>query len=510
MNEDLILELRGITKIFPGVKALNGVQFQLRRGEVHALMGENGAGKSTFIKVITGVFPPEEGQIFLDGKEVKFKGTRDSLSAGIAAVYQHPTTYPDLSVTENIFMGHQIMKGPMMDWKAMHKKAAELLGRLNANFDPHEEMGTLSVAQQQMVEIAKALSTDARIIILDEPTAALTANESKELYRIVKQLRNDGVSLIFISHRMEDMYELADRVTVFRDAQYIGTYDVNGITTADLVKAMVGREIKDMYPKPQVSIGEEVLKIENFSRTGFFKDVNLDVRRGEILGLTGLVGAGRTEVVEAVCGITGHNEGAVYLNGKMLHIRKPVDAMKAGIVLLPEDRQKEGLIMSWGLGRNVTLPIQDELSRAGFNDEPKERNLSKEHLEAVDTKAVSIFDPATSLSGGNQQKVVVAKSLAQSGTKVIIMDEPTKGVDVGAKAEIYAIMGDLALQGYAIIMISSEMPEILGMCDRIFVMCGGRVTGCLDRAEATQEKILELAMKESRASGSDKKEAEEA
>ncbi|MBO4327170.1 MAG: sugar ABC transporter ATP-binding protein, partial [Clostridia bacterium] len=467
------------------------------------------AGKSTFIKVITGVFPPEEGEIYLDGELVHFKGTKDSLARGIAAVYQHPTTYPDLSVTENIFMGHQIKKGPFMGWKAMHEEAAKLLGRLNANFDPRVEMGSLSVAQQQMVEIAKALSTNARIIILDEPTAALTANESKELYRIVKQLRDEGVSIIFISHRMEDMYELADRVTVFRDATYIGTYDVNGITTADLVKAMVGREIKDMFPKPHVDIGEEVLRIENLSRTGFFADVNLDVRRGEIVGLTGLVGAGRTEVVEAVCGITRPSSGAVYLNGEQLHIKKPVDAMKAGIVLLPEDRQKEGLILTWGLGRNVTLPIQDELSKAGFNDEPRERELARDHLEAVDTKAVSIFDPANSLSGGNQQKVVVAKSLAQSGTKVIIMDEPTKGVDVGAKAEIYAIMGDLALQGYAIIMISSEMPEILGMCDRIFVMCGGRVTGCLDIKEANQEKILNLAMKETKKAAGNGSEAVE-
>ena len=497
MSDELILELRGITKIFPGVKALNGVSFGLRRGEVHALMGENGAGKSTFIKVITGVFPPEEGQIFLDGEEVRFKGTRDSLAKGIAAVYQHPTTYPDLSVTENIFMGHQIKKGPVMDWKSMHKKAAELLGRLNADFDPHAEMGTLSVAQQQMVEIAKALSTDARIIILDEPTASLTANESKELYRIVKQLRDEGVSLIFISPRMEDMYELADRVTVFRDAQYIGTYDVNGITTAELVKAMVGREIKDMYPKPKVEIGEEVLRIEGLSRVGFFRDVCMNVHAGEIVGLTGLVGARRTEVVECVCGITHQSAGEVYLNGEKLNIKKPHDAMKAGIVLLPEDRHKEGLILSWGLGMNVTLPIQDELAKGHvFNDNKRERELSRDLLESVDTKAVTIFDPASSLSGGNQQKVVVAKSLAQNGTKVIILDEPTKGVDVGAKAEIYAIIGELALKGYAVIMISSEMPETLGMCDRIYVMCNGRVTGCLDISEADQEKILHLAMLE--------------
>ena len=499
MSDDLILELRGITKIFPGVKALNGVSFELRRGEVHALMGENGAGKSTFIKVITGVFPPEEGQIFLDGKEVSFKGTRDSLARGIAAVYQHPTTYPDLSVTENIFMGHQIKKGPIMDWKAMHRKAAELLGRLNADFDPKSEMGTLSVAQQQMVEIAKALSTDARIIILDEPTASLTANESKELYRIVKQLRDEGVSIIFISHRMEDMYELADRVTVFRDAQYIGTYDVDGITTADLVKAMVGREIKDMYPKPHVEIGEEVLRIDGLSRVGYFKDVSLNVHAGEIVGLTGLVGARRTEVMECVCGITKPSAGSVFLNGKKLSVKRPKDAMDAGIVLLPEDRHKEGLILSWGLGDNVTLPVQDELAKARiFNDYKRERELSRDLLESVDTKAVTIFDPASSLSGGNQQKVVVAKSLAQNGTKVIILDEPTKGVDVGAKAEIYAIIGELVRKGYAIIMISSEMPEILGMCDRVYVMCSGRVTGCLDIAEADQEKILHLAMLEKR------------
>ncbi len=497
MSDELILELKGITKIFPGVKALNNVHFQLRKGEVHALMGENGAGKSTFIKVITGVFPPEEGQIFLEGKEIVFKGTKDSLAVGIAAVYQHPTTYPDLSVTENIFMGHQIKKGPFMNWKAMHAKAAELLGRLNADFDPKSEMGTLSVAQQQMVEIAKALSTNARIIILDEPTASLTANESKELYRIVKQLRDEGVSIIFISHRMEDMYELADRVTVFRDAQYIGTYDVNGITTADLVKAMVGREIKDMYPKPYVEIGDEVIRIDNLSRVGYYKDVCLNARAGEIVGLTGLVGARRTEVMESVCGITKPSAGKVFLDGKEMRIKKPKDAMDAGIILLPEDRHKEGLILSWGLGMNVTLPIQDQLAKAHFfNDNKTERELSRDLLESVDTKAVTIFDPASSLSGGNQQKVVVAKSLAHKNMKVIILDEPTKGVDVGAKAEIYAIIGELASKGYAVIMISSEMPEILGMCDRIYVMCNGRVTGCLDRAEADQEKILNLAMME--------------
>ena len=484
MAEDYILELKGITKIFPGVKALNKVQFQLKRGEVHALMGENGAGKSTFIKVITGVHAAEEGEMFLNGQKVHFKGPKDAQAAGIAAVYQHPTSYPELSVTENIFMGHEIRKAGMIQWRVMNQEAQKLLDRLDADFSPTEEMGTLSVAQQQMVEIAKALSTKAKIIILDEPTAALTQSESEKLYRIVDQLKEEGVSIIFISHRFEDMYRLAERVTVFRDSQYIGTYDVDGITNADLIKAMVGREIKDMYPKPKVEIGKEIFRIEGMTRTGYFKDVSLNVRAGEIVGLSGLVGAGRTEVMESVCGITKPNAGKVFLDGKLCKIHQPVDAMKAGIILLPEDRQKEGLILSWGLGQNV------------------KKKVAKQYLEEVDTKAVSIYDPASSLSGGNQQKVVVAKALAQKNMRVVIMDEPTKGVDVGAKAEIYAIMGELAKKGYGIIMISSEMPEIMGMCDRIYVMCKGRITGCLDRGEASQESILQLSMEK----GSEEKE----
>ena len=494
---DYVLELKGITKIFPGVKALNNVQFQLKKGEVHALMGENGAGKSTFIKVITGVHKAEEGEMFLDGQKIDFKGPRDAQAAGIEAVYQHPTSYPDLSVAENIFMGHEIIKNGMIQWKKMNEEAAALLDQLNADFKSTDEMGALSVAQQQMVEIAKALSTNARIIILDEPTAALTKNESEELYRIVDKLRDDGVSIIFISHRFEDMYRLATRVTVFRDSQYIGTYDVDGITNADLIKAMVGREIKDLFPKPEVKIGAEVLKVEGLSRMGYYKNVSFSVHAGEIIGLTGLVGAGRTEVVESVCGITKPDEGKVYLEGKPIQIKQPSDAMKQGIILLPEDRQKEGLIMSWGLGRNVVLPTMGKYAKNGFNDEKKEREISKQLLEDVDTKAVTIFDPASSLSGGNQQKVAVAKALGQE-MKVVIMDEPTKGVDVGAKAEIYQIMGDLAKKGYAIILISSEMPEILGMSDRIIVMCNGRVTGELSRGEATQEGILELAMEKSK------------
>lgn len=493
---DYVLELKGVTKIFPGVKALNQVHFNLKKGEVHALMGENGAGKSTFIKVITGVHKAEEGEIFLDGAEVDFKGPGDAQAAGIAAVYQHPTSYPDLSVTENIFMGHEIIKKGIIQWKLMNQEADKLLKELNADFNCSDEMGSLSVAQQQMVEIAKALSTQARIIILDEPTAALTRNESEELYRIVDKLKASGVSVIFISHRFEDMYRLADRVTVFRDSKYIGTYQTDEITNSDLIRAMVGREIKDLFPKPEIRRGPEVLRIEKLSRTGYFKDISFELHRGEILGLTGLVGAGRTEVVESICGITRPDSGNIYLEGRRLLIKKPADAMKEGIVLLPEDRQKEGLILSWGLGRNVTLPNLKKYSRRGVIIEKMEDETAKGLLEEVDTKAVSIFDPASSLSGGNQQKVVVAKALSQE-MKVVIMDEPTKGVDVGAKAEIYQIMGDLAKKGYGILLISSEMPEILGMSDRILVMCSGKLSGELSREEATSESILQYAMEKS-------------
>lgn len=493
---EYVLELKGITKIFPGVKALDNVQFQLKAGEIHALMGENGAGKSTFIKVITGVHKAEEGEMFLDGKVVKFKGPRSAQDAGIAAIYQHVTAYPHLTVTENIFMGHEEVKHGIIQWHHMNEEADKLLQELNADFKSTAEMGSLSVAQQQMVEIAKALSMNARIIIMDEPTAALTKKESEELYRIAKKLRDGGAAIIFISHRFEDMYELASRVTVFRDSQYVGTYDVDGITNADLINAMVGREIKDLFPKPEVEIGEEVLKVEKLTRTGYFKDVTFSVRKGEIIGLTGLVGAGRTEVAQTIFGVEKFDSGKIYLEGKEINVKKPLDAMKLGIGLLPEDRQHQGLILDWGIGDNITLAELSKYAKNGIRNVKAEHEEAKVLAESVDTKALTLFDKASSLSGGNQQKVVVAKILA-SDLKVVILDEPTKGVDVGAKAEIYEIMGELAQKGYAIIMISSEMPEILGMSDRIIVMCEGKVTGELSREEATQSNILEYAMAKS-------------
>ena len=351
-----VLELRNITKIFPGVRALDKVQFDLKPGEIHALMGENGAGKSTFIKVITGVHQAEEGEMFLNGEKVHFKNTKDAQKAGIAAIYQHVTAYPHLTVAENIFMGHHKKKFGVVQWNWMYAEADKYLAELNADFSSRTIMGNLSVAQQQMVEIAKALSMNARILIMDEPTAALTKRESEELYRITRKLRDEGVSIIFISNRFEDMYALATRVTVFRDAKYIGTYDVDGITNADLITAMVGREIKDLFPKPEIEIGEEVLRVENLNRTGYFKDVSFAVRKGEILGLTGLVGARRTEVVQTLFGVEKLASGKIFLNGKEISIKSPSDAIRQGIGLLPENRQTEGLILDWGIGNNITLP----------------------------------------------------------------------------------------------------------------------------------------------------------
>ncbi|WP_248925908.1 sugar ABC transporter ATP-binding protein [Paenibacillus hamazuiensis] len=492
---EFILELKAITKTFPGVKALDRVQFALKPGEIHALMGENGAGKSTFIKIITGVHAPDEGEMFLNGRKVEFKGPNDAKAHGIAAIYQHVTCYPDLSVTENIFMGHEKVhhRTKRILWNEMHGEARELLNRLGAPLDPKELMGSLSVAQQQIVEIAKALSMNAKIIIMDEPTAALTKRESEELYKIAEQLRDSGVAIIFISHRFEDMYRLASRVTVFRDAQYIGCWGVQDITNDDLIVAMVGREVTQLYPSKKAKKGEELLRVEGLERTGYFADVSFKLHRGEIVGLTGLVGAGRTEVCQAIFGIESPDRGKLFLKGEEVKIKSPLHAMKLGIGYLPEDRQKQGLVLQWGIGRNITLPTLDGYSRKGWLNDDKEAHISKSLAEKVGVKASSIHDLVSSLSGGNQQKVVFAKLLTAE-LDIIILDEPTKGVDVGAKSAIYEMINELASQGYGILLVSSEMPEVIGMSDRIIVMKEGRVTAELSGDSATQEAILEASM----------------
>jgi len=492
---DTILELQHITKTFPGVKALNQVRFNLRRGEIHGLIGENGAGKSTFIKIITGVHEPDSGEITLEGEPIEFKHPVDAQRHGIAAIYQHVTCYPDLTVAENIFMGHEKTKKIVgrIDWKEMYSQAQELLNQLDAKFSSRSRMGALSVARQQIVEIAKALSTEARIIIMDEPTAALTQHESEELYRITEGLRKNGASVIFISHRLEDIYRLVDRVTVFRDAQYIGTWEAQELTQEKLVVAMVGREITQMFPKRQVRLGEELLRVENLSRMGYFQDVSFDVRRGEIVALTGLVGAGRTEVCESIYGIAPADSGTIAINNRVVEVTSSSRALDLGIGYLPEDRQMQGLVLQWSIGNNITLPSLDNFTRGAWLDARKEREVAGELAERLEVKTPDVFTLASALSGGNQQKVVVAKILTNN-LQVIILDEPTKGVDIGAKAAIYEIIGELAEQGYAILFVSSEMPEVLGFSDRIVVMKEGRMTAFLNTAKTTQDEILNAAM----------------
>lgn len=492
---EYVLELNGISKTFPGVKALDEVQFKLKPGEIHALMGENGAGKSTFIKVITGVHQHDEGKIYLNGQEVVFRNPKEAQQMGIAAIYQHVTCFPDLNVTENIFMGHENIQKvtKRILWKEMHAEANRLLKELGANFDSKTIMGTLSVAQQQIVEIAKALSTNAKIIIMDEPTAALTRNESEELYRITEKLRDNGTSIIFISHRFEDMYRLASQVTVFRDSKYIGSWGVNQISNEDLIVAMVGREIKQLFPKAAAKIGEEVLRVEKLGRMGYFADVSFSLRKGEILGLTGLVGAGRSEVCQSLFGIDPPDKGKVFIKGVETKITNPLQAMNQGIGYLPEDRQQQALILSWGIDKNITLPSLNLLSNKGWLNNKKEEEIASNLTKKVNVKTPNIYNLVSSLSGGNQQKVAVAKLLT-TNLDIIILDEPTKGVDVGAKSAIYEIISNLACQGYGIIMVSSEMPEIISMSDRILVMREGRITREINGKEATQEAILEAAM----------------
>ena len=494
-TSDNILEISHITKIFPGVKALDDVRFTLRRGEIHALMGENGAGKSTFIKVLTGVHQPDGGEILMDGKPVAMTSPLVAQRLGIAAIYQHLAAYPTLSVAENIFMGHEQLARPFgrINWKKTNERARAMLRALGSNISPTERMGVLSVAQQQLVEIVKALTQNARVLIMDEPTAALSRRESEELYEIVRKLRADGTSIILISHRFEDMYKLADRVTVLRDARYIGTWPVNETSSEQLVRHMVGRSIDQFFPEKTNAIGAELLRAEGFSRTGYFADVSFAVREGEIVALTGLVGAGRTEVVEALCGVTKPTAGVVYIRGKPADIHSPSDAGALGVGILPEDRQKDGLLLPWSIERNITLPSLKRFTRGPFVVGKKEANEADRLKRLLDVRATSVNDAAASLSGGNQQKVVVAKLLS-SEARILVMDEPTKGVDVGSKAQIYQIMCDLAAQGFGILMVSSELPEVVSMADKVVVMREGRVSAILPRGEATQESVLTAAM----------------
>ena len=486
------LELCNITKIFPGVKALDGVNFQLKVGEIHALMGENGAGKSTFIKVITGVHHAEGGTMFLDGKKVEFKSPLDAQRAGIAAIYQHVTSYPHLSVAENIFMGHESLKGGMIQWKEMHSRADALLKRLNAEFSSQALMSSLSVAQQQMVEIAKALSARAVLLILDEPSATLTDHELETLFRVLKGLREQGLGIIYISHRLEELFAIAQRVTVMRDGRTVATRNMTEITRDEIIRLMVGRELAEEFPRLPRSAGAVKLSAANITRRGVFSNVSLSLRAGEIVGLTGLVGSGRTEVARALFGADRLDAGTIEVKGKRAYFRSPRLAIDAGMGFLTEDRKRQGLVLGMSIRENITLARLKALGPFGLIFPAREKLVANQMVQKLSIKTPSSEQYARNLSGGNQQKVVLAKWLF-TGCDILIFDEPTRGIDVGAKAEIYRIINELAADGAAVLVISSELPEIIGLCDRVLVMHEGKLQGELNPPDITQEAIMRLA-----------------
>ncbi len=485
-----ILELRHIRKQFPGVLALDDVDFDIKPGEIHALLGENGAGKSTLIKIASGVYAPDEGEIRIAGEPVKLNNPREAQEHGIATIYQELLLYPELSVAENIFMGHAPRtRLGAVDWPEMRRQALELLASLNIHdMDVTRKVGLLTVGNRQRVEIAKALSMDARVLIMDEPTAAITEADVEQLFEIIKLLKERGVAIIYISHRLHEVFEIGDRVTVLRDGQYINTRPVAETTEPELIHMMVGRTIDNLFPKLDAPIGDIVLEVRDLNRRPLTRNISFHVRAGEIVGLAGLIGAGRSELAHVIFGYTPAESGQILIEGKPVKINTPAQAMRHGIAYLPEDRGTQGLIREMTLRENTSLTVLRELSRAMFIDQRAELDLARRTIDQLGIRAFSPNQIVGKLSGGNQQKVVVGKWLATK-PKALIMDEPTRGIDVGSKAEIHRLMSQLAQQGLAILMISSELPEILGMSDRVLVMREGELVAEYSRAEATQENI---------------------
>jgi rhamnose transport system ATP-binding protein len=482
-------------KSFAGVQALKGVSFELLPGEVHALVGENGAGKSTLIKVITGAHRPDSGEVVIAGNVIEHNDPTVSKSLGVAVIYQQPALFPDLTVAENIAL--RLERGGawrVIKWGERRRRARALLERVGANISCDALVRELTMPQQQLVEIASALGGDAKVLILDEPTASLSDREVENLFRVIRELRGQGAGMIYISHRLEELSKIADRVTVLRDGSFVASRAMSEIGRAELIRLMVGRSLEAVFPKIEVTVGEIVLEARGLTcyESGV-RGVNLKVRAGEIVGLAGLVGAGRTELARVLFGLTPADEGEILLKNRTVIVKSPSQAVELGIAYVPEDRRRHGVILEMPIAANVTLAILKQLTGAGLINFGKEREIATSYVEKLGVKTPSIATPAGNLSGGNQQKVAVARWLATEPA-VIILDEPTQGVDVGAKAEIHRLMGELARRGMAILMISSELPEVLGMSDRIAVMHGGRVVGELSRAEATQEKVLELAL----------------
>ncbi len=490
-----VLALDQICKSFPGVRALDKVDFEVRAGEVHALLGENGAGKSTLIKIVSGLYQPDAGTIRIDGQPVRLASPHDAQGQGIATIFQELLLFPELTVAENIFMGHAPRtRFGAIDWAAMRGKARELLASLDIHdLDPSRVVGSLSVGNRQRVEIAKALSQDARILIMDEPTAALTEADVLRLFGIVRLLRERGVGIVYISHRLEEVFLLADRVTVLRDGAYVATREVAEVSEDDLVNMMVGRTIENLFPKLDAEIGRPLLEVRGLSRKPAFHDIDLVLRAGEVVGLAGLVGSGRSELAQAIFGLDPPELGQVVIDGRPVRITSPAQAKRLGIAYVPEDRGTQGLIRQMCLRENISLAVLRQVAPAWFIDRRAETALAEHSVEQFRIRASSVEQVAEKLSGGNQQKVVLGKWLATK-PRVLIMDEPTRGIDIGAKSEIHRLMSELAGQGLAILMISSELPEIMGMSDRILVMREGALVAEFARAEATQEAVATAMM----------------
>ena len=492
-SDSPVLRLAQVGKSFGPVVALASADLVVERGSIHALIGENGAGKSTIVKIIGGLYRRDRGDLELDGEPVDFGSTAEAKAAGIAVIYQEPTLFPDLTVAENIFMGRQpLTRFGLIDRAQMRADAAALFATLGVPIDPDRVAEGLSIADQQIIEIAKAISLDAKLLVMDEPTAALSGVEVDRLFAVARGLRDGGAGLLFISHRFEEVFALCDQLTVMRDGRYVATHRTSEIGVDAVVREMVGRDIDALFPKEDAEIGQAVLTVAGLSRRGVFEDVSFDVRAGEIVALAGLVGAGRTEVARAVFGVDAYDHGTVQVGGTPLRPRSPRDAIAAGIGFVPEDRRKQGLVMNLSVTRNLTLTLRQSLAKFGFLSTRTEAAVAKDWSERLQVKAGSGDAPVSTLSGGNQQKVVLAKWLA-TGPKLLIVDEPTRGIDVGTKAEVHRLLSDLAGQGVAILMISSELPEVLGMADRVLVMHEGRITAELPRAEATPERVMHAA-----------------
>ena len=483
------VELSGISKRFAATQALDDVSLDLLPGEVHALVGENGAGKSTLVKILAGVHQPDSGTIRLDGEETQIAGPAESRALGIAVVHQEPRLFPDLTVAENVFIGHAPSgRFGSIDWGATRRAAQALFDQLEVRFDVGAPVRGLSMADQQLIEIAKSLSVDARVLILDEPTASLSAHEVERLFTIVRRLRDRGVSVLFVSHRLDEVFELCDRATVLRDGRHVVTTATRELTTADLVRYMVGRAVT-LFPKVETPIGEVLLEVEGLTRVGVFRDIGFSVRAGEIVGFAGLVGAGRTEVARVLFGIDHRDAGTIRLGGRAVTFATPSAAMQAGIAYLPEDRHQEGLVLDFSIAQNITLPILPRLFPRLLVRASTERAVAEDHTAQFNVRMTGVDQFVGSLSGGNQQKVVLAKWLA-SGPTVLILDEPTRGIDIGAKVEVHRIISELAASGLGIILISSDLPEILAMSDRILVMHEGRITAEIPRHDATEEGVM--------------------